>query len=314
MNKILQNTNYLCRNFTGSIKEFKFDELVEYNYYINIFQHIKQLLGFEFNNYEFLFYSKIIQHGEVSDDEIIPDKNNPHLVVFYISDETSSIPHKLASRSKSVFKVYLKKHSEGNVYYFPLGYANGEGLYPKPMRERTNNVFFIGQFTRSRIKFYKELTGLTFIPDNILLGFKRFLPSDLSKKFEKSKIAFTSGFTAGLNRKLYNEMLYNSKIIICPYGSVTYETFRHYEAMRAGCVVITLKMPLVRSFEGSPIIQLESWDQIWKSINDLLRDENRLEALSRKTLDWWEEKCSEKSVAEYVVEKIKNHDLDNNLF
>ncbi len=307
-NKEYSNIKYLCRNFTGSKKEFGFEELLEYPYYSSIIENIHDILGNEFYKYEFLIYSKVNQKAEASDDVIIPMDRNPQLIVFYISDETGSIPFRLAAKCKAVFKILLRGQSEGNVFYFPLGYANGKEHEITPILERRNNVFFMGQLNRSRIKLYKEIAGLRYIPDNILLTIKRFLPADLSSKFKNSKIGFTSAFKSGLDSSAYNEFLYNSRIIICPYGAVTPETFRHYEAMRAGCIVITLKMPEVLPFNGAPIIQLNNWGQLWSTIHDLLNDEPRMQKIHQETLLWWENVCSEKSVAEYVIKKIKNYD------
>lgn len=308
INKIIdlefQNVSYFCENFTGSKTIFQFEQLKEYNYYSKIILEIYRLLGEKFNDFEFLIYSKIAQKVIVDDSDIIKKKINNKTILFFISDETGVIPLDIAKKAKVVFKVYIKKDFDQNVYYFPLGYANGDQNSFVPFNKRKINVFFIGQLGRSRIKFYKHLANKKFIPDNLLLLFKKYLKKDFSNLYKDSFIKFTTNFSGGLNIEQYNELLNNSKIVVCPYGAVTEETFRHYEAMRAGCVVITLRMPEVFPYKNSPIIQLNNWQELNKTITHLLNNPSLLIDLHNNTINWWKEKCSEESVAKYIVSII----------
>lgn len=300
----INNIYYHCRNFTGSKKIFKFDELFEYPYYSKIILNIKELLKDNFEIYDFLIYSKIAQKVLVDDSEYIPSNKQDNLILFYISDETGHIPLEFAKKCKIVFKVLIKENSIDNIHYFPLGYANGDELPIIPIQNRKYNVFFMGQLGRNRMSLFKTFSHTNWIPTDILLLLKQLLPKDFSSTFPKSIIKFTTGFGSGLNRDEYNKVLYNSKIVICPYGAVTPETFRHYEAMRAGCVIITLKMPEVFPFQNAPIIQLNNWDELVPTIKSLLEDQSKLENFHAATLDWWRTKCSEDAVARYVIEKL----------
>lgn len=298
------NLFYYCENFTGSKTIFQFEQLKEYNYYSRIILEVNRLLGEKFNEFEFIIYSKIAQKVIVDDSEIIKNRITKKTILFFISDETGRVPTDIAYKAKAVFKVLIKQDSYQNIYYFPLGYANGTQDSIVPFNDREINVFFIGQLGRSRINFYKHLANKTLIPDNFLLLFKKYLNKDFSKLFQNSYIKFTTNFSEGLKIEQYNDMLNNSKIVICPYGAITEETFRHYEAMRAGCVVITLKMPEVFPYRDSPIIQLNNWNELKKYIDWLLNNPSLLYEIHSNTLKWWEDKCSEESVANYIVSKI----------
>lgn len=48
----------------------------------------------------------------------------------------------------------------------------------------------------------------------------------------------TAGFTQGLNHQQYYELMANSKVIPCPSGPGTPDSFRFFEALEAGCVPI----------------------------------------------------------------------------
>lgn len=298
------NIYYLCENYTGSKTIFQFQQLKEYPYYSQILINLYHLLNPEFNNYNFFIYSKIAQKKLVPDSDLLNQFINNKTILFFISDETGIIPLELAKKVKLIFKVLLKEDSIENIHYFPLGYANGTQNKVIPINERGFNVFFIGQLGRSRIDLYKHLAKKNFINDNILLLLKKYIKKDLSNLFEDSFIKFTTNFGEGLNIDQYNQMLNNSKIVICPYGAVTEETFRHYEAMRAGCVVVTLKMPDIFVYKNSPIIQIDNWRDLEGTIKKLLKNPGLMEDIHYKTLSWWKEKCSEKSVAKYLYEKI----------
>lgn len=301
------NVYYICRNFTGSKKIFKFHELLEYPYYSQILIKLKDLLKQEFEKYEFWIFSKIAQKTFVNDIDFIPKSKKSNLIILYISDETNHIPIEFAEKCKIVFKVLIKENSINNIYYFPLGYANGKKLSIIPINKRKYNVFFIGQLVRNRISLYKALSHKNFVPSNVLLLFKKFLPIDFSSIFPDSLIRFTPNFGSGLDRDEYNKILYNSKIVICPYGAVTEETFRHYESMRAGCIVITLKMPQVFPYQNAPIIQLNNWKELIPTVKSLLKDQNKIKELHEATIDWWQNKCSEDAIARYIAEKLNNY-------
>lgn len=298
------NIFYLCENFTNSKKIFQFEELKEYEYYSKILLYLSERLGKKFNDFKFIIYSKIAQKIEVEDSPLLINDVNERTILFLISDETGKIPTQLASKAKIAFKVLIKQNSIDNVHYFPLGYANGVQQTIIPINNRNINVFFIGQLGRSRIKLYKYFANKNYIPDDLLLLFKKYIKKDFNNYFDKSFIKFTTNFGEGLNLEQYNYMLNNSKIVICPYGAVTEETFRHYEAMRAGCVVVTLKMPDVFPYKDSPLVQINSWYDLNSTINKLLKNPTLIDEIHNKTLNWWNQKCSEESVANYVYEKI----------
>ncbi|HED14787.1 MAG TPA: hypothetical protein ENI62_14235 [Gammaproteobacteria bacterium] len=302
--EIYDNVDYVCRNFIKGGREYAFEELHEYPYLTTFLRRLQEILAERFNTYRFLIYSKVNQFSRAGDEDIIPPYYDPHLIVFYISDETGSIPEPLMARCKAVFKVHLQHETEGNLFYFPLGYANGDECDIQTVNNRAINVFFSGALNRSRVGLYKALSGLDYIPEKLLLLTKRWLPADLSGSFPNSNILFTSGFASGLTQSDYNNLLYSCKIALAPHGFVNPETFRHYEAMRAGCIVVSLEMPPIRMYKNAPIIQLESWGQLDARVTWLLKDKERLEALQTETLMYWKDNCTEESTARYVANTL----------
>jgi hypothetical protein len=100
--------------------------------------------------------------------------------------------------------------------------------------------------------------------------------------------------------------LNNSKIAISPKGFTRYECFRHYEAARAGCVVITETNPNpdLWYLKESPFVQLNKWSDLRKCVTSLLEDPEELERLQQRTIKWWENCISEEAVARYMASKL----------
>ncbi len=102
---------------------------------------------------------------------------------------------------------------------------------------------------------------------------------------------------------VYAARLADTKIALSPRG-VSHETFRTYEAMRAGCAVIAERQLPAWFTEGWPVIEVDDWNEAGPIIEGLLADPRRLEELGRACQAWWLEKCSEEAVAHYIVREL----------
>ena len=105
--------------------------------------------------------------------------------------------------------------------------------------------------------------------------------------------------------------MYNIKIALCPPGNTSPETSRHYEAMRAGCVIISTGLPDTRFYKGAPFIILKDWKSLKCTVRELLMQPDKMQELHLATLDWWEDKCSEGAVAKYMTSKINKIIINN---
>lgn len=103
----------------------------------------------------------------------------------------------------------------------------------------------------------------------------------------------TKGFTQGLPPDDYRRLLVHTKIVPCPSGPATVDTFRLYEALDAGCVPIVetdtpdRRMPgyWPRLFgPGCPIPVVESWYQLDADLPRLLAE---WDTLSKEVRSWW---------------------------
>ncbi len=76
--------------------------------------------------------------------------------------------------------------------------------------------------------------------------------------------------------------------------------------MCAGCVIISEQLPTTYFYLNSLIIQVTNWKEGIRIARELINDVVELERRSKMTLNWYEEKCSEKVVAQYMVKCMES--------
>jgi hypothetical protein len=111
---------------------------------------------------------------------------------------------------------------------------------------------------------------------------------------------------------VYAQSIAQSKIALCPAG-ISCDTFRIYEAMRAGCVVIVPRQVPAWFNHGWPLIELDDWCELKPIADSLLNNPKKLQEISDQTRAWWEEKCSEEAVARYMARELSLNLMKNNL-
>jgi hypothetical protein len=299
--------------------KYKYEELQECESLDKLFHELQQAFGSEFKQYEFVLYST---NGSTNPPVPIKLTGDKKKVLIYISDEEMLIPYDLCKDFVAIFKWLLPNgyDQERNIFPLPLSPNRGIKELPIiPINGRTVNLFFAGNLNAKRYPLYKELTVLKHLPNlppplekQVARVFSKIIKSyfnmNLSYNFPDSCIKFTGGYLQG-DALTFNKMLYDSKIAICPSGFESPETCRHFEAMRAGCILISQPLPDYYFYKDSPIIILDSWKDLRKTVESLLSSPDRLHDLQEKTLYWWENVCSEKSTALYIRDRVK--DIEN---
>lgn len=115
-------------------------------------------------------------------------------------------------------------------------------------------------------------------------------------KIHANKFIFpTAGFTQGLPRDGYYNIMVGSKFVLCPSGPCTPDSFRFAEALEAGCVPIVDGMPPKPGYnEGYwyyafddqelPFPVISDWDDLPGMFPTLLED---FERLQKRCTTWW---------------------------
>ncbi|MGB3309490.1 MAG: hypothetical protein WA939_24230 [Nodosilinea sp.] len=209
-------------------------------------------------------------------------------------------------RLKKIKILFLGKNKIVPIYDIPPGYLNSEDLSIKPIADRTCDVFFDGSVIQHKYSVwslrYWSKTPKAYSREQMVANLKNF--KDKNPQFQ-IHLALSVGFAAFnyTPQSTYSQNLMNAKICLAPRGT-TLETYRLFEAMRYGCVIIVESLPSRWFYNGAPIIQIGSWQNLESVLNKLLNNPMLLQTLHQQTLDWWETKCSEEVVGKYIANEI----------
>jgi len=273
---------------------------------------LKELWGFmrdDFLKFNFLIY----QWPSWASYELKPPFP-PNTVLIILADNSGSYPWELAREVTAIFKVHMTEERK-NIFPIPLGHTKFHLTgSSKPVAERRTTVFYSGNINKNRIQLWAALRMgrhlASFVKPLILrraLTYaSRKIPGALAihQPVEGASIQFTDKFASGLCPTKYTDCLNDSKIALCPMGFYKTECFRHFEAMRSGCVILSDPLPDAWYFRGSPIREISDWSDITVFLRQMLDNPESLVHLQKSTINWWIAKCGEHAVARYMAEKL----------
>jgi hypothetical protein len=118
-------------------------------------------------------------------------------------------------------------------------------------------------------------------------------------------IHLTEGFqqSANADPAEYSRALMDARLALVPRGAVT-ETHRFFQALKYGCVIVTETRPPGWFYEEAPAVRLRHWDELGDVLLPLLAQPERLEALHRQSLAWWDHVCSEEAVGRLMAHTL----------
>lgn len=260
----------------------------------------------DFDDYLFIFWGN-------NSDGLPLSRHLPHPKKVLIWGSNENKVHNLTELKSQYHHIFANYcWNEDNVTSLPLGnHTYVDDWTPLPMKERLFNVSFTGCLNRNRIQLASEITGLS-IP---IIGFglrwmKRqtlaILNTIASYKHPRDFFRFNPDFNKGLSSKDYHFFLRHTKIALVPRGWVNTETFRLYEAMKWGCVIITEELPDREYYKNLPIIQVPDWDTGYKIARDLTGNVNELERISMETIQRYNEQLSGLAVGKLMYGALVN--------
>lgn len=190
-------------------------------------------------------------------------KKLPWCLLIVTSNEYASKSYRKLKHPN--LKIWLQSADEDDEADRFIGFG-----YPAKVtnrnQERIHDWFFAGQITHDRRKEWaKELWK---IPNGIFVG--------------------SSGFNEGLEFDEYEKLLNTSKVVPCPAGPETPDTFRLYEALEAGCI------PIIDMRNGKGFYRKDYWSKIFKDcpiaiINSVLS----IDEVMKYELDNYEQRLSD---------------------
>ncbi|AKG20945.1 hypothetical protein [Calothrix sp. 336/3] len=212
------------------------------------------------------------------------------------------------------FKFYKLKNFVYNenkslhIFDIPLGYYNQLDLPIKDIKTRSYDVVFAGSIA---FKSYSFWSPRRWFQTPKIITRKCMISSlqAIQEKYPSLKVqlSLTSSFGYQGSRevaaKSYSEQLMDAKICLVPRGS-SLETFRFFEALRYGCIVVAESLPSRWFYNGSPAIQVVHWSELDKIIDTLSQNVELMQKIHHNSLIWWQEKCSESAVGSYIAEQL----------
>lgn len=173
-----------------------------------------------------------------------------------------------------------------NTYPLQLGPYNFTGNNNIPILDRKYSISFIGQLDPYvRTDFFNAL-------------------NENADLIENTKLVFYQGWNQGLGSEEYGKVMSDTKIALVPCGSASLDTFRFYEACQAGCVILTLKQNNYEFMKDSPHIEIPSWKVFKQYVDLLLENPKKLIALSRQTIDFWNNSLCPEAAAKFMLKKL----------
>jgi hypothetical protein len=270
-----------------------------------VFKNLKKLLK-NFDEYLFVIYST---NGDKTPIPLLKKIHHDNKILLWHSGENKrNNIYKIKGDYKHIFSNYY--WDTKNTTSIPLGYftetQNNEVI---PIKERLYNISFIGCLNRNRLTLASRLSNINSLWLSLGLSFfKKTTLKVLNKiliwKWNRDLFQFNEDFNKGLDADLYHHFLKHTKIALCPRGWVNSETFRLYEAMKYGCVVISEELPDREYYKNIPIIQVKDWNDGLKIANNLIENEELLEKMSKDNMKYYQTHLSPKATANIIANTL----------
>lgn len=252
------------------------ETIVERKYISELFVRLEKNLEEKFSEFEF---HVLFSHNP----SVIPVSyysQSKNKVLFWFSDESGVFPSHLVNNYTIIFKSHIQEESL-NVYSNPLGYVNEfDSEKNTKIVKKDIDIFFAGNLNGNRRELYrvlffrkfKFLKFLELFPNKILNRLLRIL-NVRNLSYRNNFFFFSSAFKSGLRYNEYYHYLLRSKFIICPRGFYRSETFRHYESLHTGGIIISEEMPNVSIYKDNPFLVYRNKSELNKILSKIEREE-----------------------------------------
>ena len=174
------------------------------------------------------------------------------------------------------------------IYHIPLGYFKQVDMPIKEIENRPYDVFFAGSVEHASYSVWSLKYWLK-PPKDIARKKMMFMINFIRKKNldVKFNLTITSDFNAArcADEKSYSEKMMDSKICLVPRGT-SLETYRFFEAIRYGCIVITEILPSRWFYNGSPAIRINDWSELEEILDKLINNKLLIKKKHQESLAW----------------------------
>jgi hypothetical protein len=193
------------------------------------------------------------------------------------------------------------------VLPIPLGYANQRELPVKPIHERSFDLSFAGSVVHKPYPLWSPKRWFQTAKSHSRRAMIDTLKKLVERRLEwaidlKITESYKAIRTADPNE--YSQRMMDTRICLAPRGTSA-ETFRYFEGMRYGCIVVTEQQPGRWFYDGAPALVIDDWRRLEELLDPLLADPERLTRLHEASLRWWRDVCSPEAVGRYMARALE---------
>ena len=231
----------------------------------------------------------------------LPRPDRKRIVLVDISNEAHSVPQEVNRPDVLIiFQPYYmldmweEPWCNPKVKPLPLGVTNGFNPKAMPIKDREYDFCFLGQIpeTGSRHNFKIHLDRL------------------VGKNKYKGYVQYTESFNTGLNKNDYSKVMSNSKVSLCPPGAISRESFRVFESIKAGCMLVLRSLPKLWFYEKS-IFFPTAWQHLENALDFVFSLGNeKLQEMQDASTSYYEKELAPEAIARYMLKETA-HRLRN---
>ncbi len=199
-------------------------------------------------------------------------------VIIHASDE--KLRHKSSNyrHAKIVIRQYFNPNLwKRRTFFIPIGY-----------NESIVRHISVGPAERVRLYAWSFFGNLKGDRDQMLGVFEKIRPN-------RASTSQTGMLGPGLplTDEEVADLLVNSHFVLCPFGSLSPDTWRVMEALEAGAIPVSVKMRgldyFTFVFGDHPFVVSDSWDDAARDVANVLSDPALLAAKHAQVASWYEE-------------------------
>jgi hypothetical protein len=181
----------------------------------------------------------------------------------------------------------------------PLGTYNQLELPMVAIDQRQTDVFFAGSIEHGR-SFVDRLSPKARSRSDMLRATIRLERRRPDLRFD---VRVNRGFEASVaaSPQEYSRALMDSRVCLAPRGTSP-ETFRVFEGLRAGCVVVAERLPRHWFYDGASLLQLDRWSALEEI--GLFSDLAQMRRRHEEAQTWFRDRCSEAAVGKFLADRL----------
>ena len=201
----------------------------------------------------------------------------------------------------------------GPVHELPLGYHTQLELPVTPIGERPLALSFEGS-VRHWSGRWGDVTGRLAPPKvyarrrmlEALAALGRAQPQiPIHARVQRGffNVSPVTGSYDAAEARRYSRVVMDTRLLLAPQGTNP-ETSRHFQGLRAGCVVVTDVVPDRWYLRGAPFVVVPDWQELERAVMPLLEDPARLARAHQASLRWWRERCAEDLIGAWLASRV----------